>query len=169
MYMLARIIFFICFCLTVAATAEERKLSVADLGWLTGCWEERTKEFVRDEYWSQPAGGTMLGVSRTVANGKTVEYEYMRIHQEADGLYFTAQPFGRPPTSFKLQSLNNKTAIFENPASDFPRRVIYELKAKTVLKARIEGIIEGKAESMDFSFKRTACDKPAAKEVANVH
>ncbi len=169
MYIFARIIFFTCFCLTVAATAAEQQTSIQDLSWLTGCWEGKSGQSLRDENWSKPAGETMLGVGRAVVNGKTTEYEFMRIHQESDGIYFTAQPSGQPIASFKLKSLKNNEAIFENPTHDFPQRVIYRLSAADSLVARIEGEMKGKQRGIDFPFQRAACAKVTQKEAANVH
>ena len=44
----------------------------------------------------EPAGRTMLGMSRTVKDGKTLAYEFMRIEQNPDGtIDFTAKPSGQ--------------------------------------------------------------------------
>ncbi|MFN7928186.1 MAG: DUF6265 family protein [Blastocatellia bacterium] len=152
----ARILFFVGVCL-IAVSAQERQPTVQDLAWLTGCWEGATGKRQYDETWSKAAGGTMLGIGRTVVDGKTTEYEFMRIHQEADGLYFTAQPSGQAPGSFKLKSLHDKEVIFENLQHDFPQRVIYRLAADGTLQARIEGVMNGKARAVDFPFRRVAC------------
>ena len=165
---LTRIFFFVCVCL-LAVSAEDRQPTIHDLAWLTGCWENTAGQRQRDETWSKPSGGTMLGVGRAIVNGKTTEYEFMRIHQEADGLYFTAQPSGQPQASFKLVSLRDKVATFENPTHDFPQRVIYGLKADGTLRARIEGVMNGKQRGIDFPFTRAKCENTQAKEVANVY
>lgn len=154
---LARIILFVCVCLLVVS-AEDRQPTINDLAWLTGCWENTTGKRQRDETWSKPNGGTMLGIGRAVVDGKTTEYEFMRIHQEADGLYFTAQPSGQPQASFKLVSLRDNVATFENPKHDFPQRVIYALNADGSLRARIEGVMNGKQRGIDFPFKRATCE-----------
>lgn len=154
---LARIILFICVCLLVVS-AEDRPPTIHDFAWLTGCWENTTGKRQRDEIWSKANGGSMLGVGRAVVDGKTTEYEFMRIHQEADGLYFTAQPSGQPQASFKLVSLRDNVATFENPKHDFPQRVIYALQPDGSLKARIEGVMNGKQRGIDFPFKRAQCE-----------
>lgn len=82
----------------------------------------------------------------------------MRIHQENDGIYFTAQDAQQSATSFKLISLRNNIATFENPKHDFPQRIIYDLNTGKTMKARIEGAIEGKQHSIDFSFTRARCE-----------
>lgn len=164
----ARIIVFVCICL-IAVSAEDRQPTINDLAWLTGCWENSAGNRHRDETWSKAMGGTLIGIGRAVVDGKTTEYEFMRIHQEADGLYFTAQPSGQPQASFKLKSLRNKEAIFENSKHDFPQRVIYALNPDGSLRARIEGEMNGKAGGINFPFQRANCEVTSLKEITHVH
>ena len=167
MHTLTRIFFFVCVCL-LAISAEDRPPTINDLAWLTGCWENTSGQRQRDETWSKPVGGTMLGMGRTVVDGKTTEYEFMRIHQAADGLYFTAQPSGQPPASFKLISLRANVATFENLKHDFPQRVIYGRTADGSLRARIEGERKGQPRGIDFAFARTQCELNNNQEATNV-
>ena len=44
-------------------------------------------------------------------------------------------------------------AIFENPAHDFPQRVIYR-RCGAELCARIEGTLQGKARSFEWRYSR---------------
>lgn len=155
---LIRIVFLICWCLTVAALAEEKPPTINDFGWMVGCWENQTSKLTRDEIWSKPAGGTMIGMGRTVVNGKTTEYEFMRIHQEADGIYYTALPSGQTEATFKLIKMEGKKAIFENAVHDFPQRVIYGQNPNGSLFARIEGEIKGKKRGIDFPLQRATCE-----------
>ena len=157
MHTLTRILIFVCVCL-LAVSAQDRQPTINNLAWLTGCWENNSGKRQRDETWSKPVGGTMLGVGRAVVDGKTTEYEFMRIHQEADGLYFTAQPSGQPQASFKLVSLRDNIATFENPKHDFPQRVIYGLKPDGSLRARIEGEMNSKPRGIEFPFNRAKCE-----------
>ena len=48
-------------------------------------------------------------------------------------------------------------AVFENPAHDFPQRVIYKRDGDK-LNARIEGTKDGKTRGIDFPYTRIACD-----------
>ncbi len=76
----------------------------------------------------------------------------MRITAVDGRLAFIAMPNAAPETVFPLQSMNGPRAVFENPAHDFPQRVIYE-RADDLLKARIEGSIDGEEQSMDWTFR----------------
>jgi len=91
-------------------------------------------------------------MSRTVAGEKTVEFEYLRIEQRADGIYYVAHPKARcPGTDFKLTRASATEAVFENPEHDFPKRIIYR-KTEDGLTARIDGG-EG-TKSMSFAYRR---------------
>jgi hypothetical protein len=103
------------------------------------------------------AGGSMFGVSRTVANGKTVFFEYLRIETRGDGLFYVAHPKARTPgTDFKLVRLSGQEAVFENPAHDFPKRLIYRKNADGSLTARIEGNGTEKEKPQEFHYRAQA-------------
>ena len=98
-----------------------------------------------------PGGNSMLGMSRTVVGDRTVEFEYLRLEQRADGIYYVAHPKARNPgTDFKLTRVSADEAIFENPAHDFPKRIIYRKGSGGSLTATIDGG-EG-TKSQKFSF-----------------
>ena len=53
--------------------------SVSPPAWLAGCWQQRTGNRESLEIWMTPAGGLMLGASRTLVNGAVREFEPLRI------------------------------------------------------------------------------------------
>ena len=136
----------------------ETKLSLADLGWLTGCWEGRQGQAVIEEVWSKPGGGSMLGFGRTVKDGRTTAYEFMQVREENGSLTYMPQPQGGARVSFPLKDSFGEKMTFENKAHDFPQRVIYERKGPGMLLAAIEGIYKGKEEREEFEMKRVRCD-----------
>ena len=145
---------------SVGALAADE--GIDQLAWLAGCWQGHFGEPGTIEQWLAPAGGTMLGVSRTVKQGKTVEFEFMQVRQLPDGaLAFIAQPSGRPPTVFQAIALRKKDAVFENTEHDFPQRVSYSRPEESRLLASIEGIRNGAARRIEFSFSRVSCDAAA--------
>lgn len=142
-----------------AATAQTPKPTVNDFSWLAGCWEANRNGREINEHWMKPSGQTMLGMGRTVANGKTVEYEFVQIREEADGaIYYVAKPSGQAEASFKLIKLQNREATFENAEHDFPQRIIYRLESDGSLFARVEGTSKGKARGFDYPMKRAKCE-----------
>ena len=140
--------------------AEEKAFTINDLAWLKGCWSLNRNGREITEHWLKPAGGTMLGISRTLADGKTVEFEFMQIRQETNGeIFFIAKPSGQPEATFKMIKGSADEMIFENPQHDFPQRVIYRRQTDGSLLGRIEGISKGKERSVDFPMTRAPCDE----------
>lgn len=139
--------------------------SLETLAWLGGCWRAEGGEAGSGEHWLPLAGHTLMGVSRTVRQGRTVDFEFMQIRQLPDGsVVFAAQPKGRPETLFTLQPGAAREAVFQNPAHDFPQRVIYRLEDGGRLRARIEGQRDGRLRGIDFPLQRVPCETlaPAA-------
>jgi len=139
-----------------AAVAEH---DVSALAWLAGCWAPEKGDPGSVEHWLAPAGGTMLGVGRTVKNGKTVEFEFMQLRTNADGkLVYIALHSGQE-TTFVATSIGKDSATFENPQHDFPQKVIYRLESADRLFARIEGTRNGTLRGVDFPMRRVSCEK----------
>jgi hypothetical protein len=144
---------------SVSSASQTVRSSAAELGWLAGCWQLRDGQSVTDEQWMKPLGGTMLGISRTVKDGKAAWYESTRIEEDGGSLAFIARPSSaKEDTAFKLVKKNGLEWTFENPANEFPQRVIYRSIGRNAFFARIEGMLNGKAEATDFSYKRVRCE-----------
>ena len=133
--------------------------TIDDLAWLSGCWVSANQEPGSAEHWMPPAGGTMIGMNRTVRDGKTVAFEFIRIvEQEGGGLEFIASPSGQNTTGFSMINITNREVIFENPDHDFPQRIIYRLVSDEELLGRIEGTIDGDERAADFPMKKADCE-----------
>ncbi|MSU22794.1 MAG: hypothetical protein EXS32_03110 [Opitutus sp.] len=140
-----------------AADLPATKPTLATLAWLTGSWTCEKNGRVVTEHWLAPAGGTMLQVGRTVAKGKTVEYEFVVLHEEGNGdILYTAKPSGQPEATFKLVRGTATEAAFENLEHDFPQRVLYTLKPDGTLLAAIEGTKNGQMRRVEFPYRRAA-------------
>ncbi|HEV3409146.1 MAG TPA: DUF6265 family protein [Chthoniobacterales bacterium] len=144
--------------LAAAFLCTASAVSIEELGWLSGCWQSDGDNRQVREQWMKPAGNMMLGMSHTVANGKTREYEFIRIVQEENGdVFFVANPSGQKEARFKLMIVTEREARFENPEHDFPQRIIYRRDGDSLV-GRIEGVSKGKERAADFPYKRVACD-----------
>jgi hypothetical protein len=139
-----------------SASPIAQRASVDQLAWMAGCWRQEAGGRVVDEMWMTPSGGAMLGVSRTVANGRTVAHEFMQIREDGGRVAFIARPSGQAEASFPLINAGPREVVFENPTHDFPQRVMYRLEGDT-LAGRIEGSQNGKSRSADFPMRRVTC------------
>lgn len=152
------VICMICLPWTATASAGERPPTIADFGWLAGCWEGGGEGREYLEQWMRPAGGATFGMSRTVADGKTVAHEFMQIREQRGEIHFIAKPSGQEEASFKLVRHGPQEATFENPEHDFPQRVIYRPAPDGRLAAAIEGLSNGQLKRIDFPMRRADCD-----------
>ncbi len=139
---------------------QEPFAHINSLEWLGGCWEGSfANGRTVSEQWIKPSGGMMLGTSRTVRNGKSVAFEFIRIEQSDDGsIRYIAHPSGQSETVFLLVKTERRQVIFENPTHDFPQRIFYTLITPDSLIARIEGTVNGKVRSSDFPYRRVHCE-----------
>jgi hypothetical protein len=134
---------------------------LADFKVMAGCWESRddSKKLLISEQWMSPAGTSILGIGRTVKNEKTTDWEFMRIEQRPDGIFYVAKPKANSAeTDFKLISTDESRFVFENKAHDFPQRVIYTV-TKDSFTGRIEGEMNGKSRGIDFPMNRVKCEQ----------
>jgi hypothetical protein len=142
--------------MAVQATPAPPPADINRLAFIGGCWTlVRPNGTKIEELWLAPAGGAMIGMSRSVRDGKLREYEFMRILAGADGkLQYVAIPSGQPEAAFPVKEIAENAVTFENPQHDFPQRILYRLVDKDTLVARIEGSVGGQARSADFPYKR---------------
>jgi len=141
------------------ATASAGAAEVARLGWIAGCWELRTPTRVTQESWIAPAGGLMLGTSRTVIREVAREFEFLRIEPRGGTPTYVAQPGGGTATAFGATVVSDTAVTFENLQHDFPQRIIYRRIGSDSLVARIEGPQGGQQRGIDFRMKRISCDR----------
>lgn len=137
-----------------AQQAAEKKATIADLAWISGAWALETPRSRTEETWSPAASNAILGMSRTLRGNRMVAFEFLRIVEREDGIYYLAQPGGRPATDFKLTSFDGSTAIFENPQHDFPKRILYRKNPDGSLTARIDGGDGVAPGAREFHFQR---------------
>lgn len=132
------------------AFSQSSDTGLESLGWLTGGWEGNyAGRRVVSEQWMKPLGGSMMGIGRTVKNGKTIEYEFVRIVLEDDGsVVYIAKPSSQSEASFKRVKLEGKRVVFENLNHDFPQRVIYYMPGPDSLVGRIEGVLANVTEKV---------------------
>jgi hypothetical protein len=135
-----------------AATAQTPS-RVAALEWMTGTWAHDTASGMVTETWLGPANGLMVAANLTTGAGGRKSFEFLRIADTADGFSYFASPGGRTPVEFRLKELAERRVVFENPAHDFPQRILYWRDGDFLL-ARIEGTLRGAPRHEEWRFTR---------------
>lgn len=156
------VVFSVVFFLSLnSVSGQDAKPKIEDLAFMAGCWELNVpqRNMTIAEQWMKPFGGTLIGMGRTVVGEKTVSYETLRIVSGDAGIDYIAKPSSnKDETTFKLVKATAAEIVFENPAHDFPQRIIYKKGDADSLFARIEGTRNGKLSGMDIPMKRTKCE-----------
>lgn len=136
----------------LAGAAQVPATGTVDLGWMSGRWQTESEGRWTEEVWGEPRGGMLIGFSRSGEGAAVREFEFLRIAAGDDGaLAYMAQPGGRPPTAFRLTAASGSSATFENPAHDFPQRIIYR-RDGDVMTATISA--SDGSNAMSWSLRR---------------
>ena len=137
-------------------------LNIESLGWLEGCWRGTVNQREFREYWLPLQGDMLVGAGHTVMQGKTRDFEYMRIEARPDGVYYVVVPSGKPESSFKLTSAiddgNGIEFTFASGVDEFPERILYRRGSEGWLYAAIEGKHNGEDRKVTYPMRRIACE-----------
>jgi hypothetical protein len=126
-----------------AGEKSPAEATISDLTWLAGYWMSNKRGTLAEECWLPPEGSVMLGLHRDASDDGDTFFEYLRIMQTAEGIYYYATPQGYDTTKFKLTALSedgsSHQVVFENPEHDFPKLIRYTLRVDGLM-AEVEGI-----------------------------
>jgi hypothetical protein len=124
------------------------------LAWLAGNWCGKDESQLLEETWLSPHANEVIGISRTLAGGRMISFEYMRILEIEGVITFIAQPNGEPPTNFKRSDGGENWIRFENRQHDYPQRIEYKREGEALL-AEIGGPgAEGKEAVISYRYSR---------------
>lgn len=136
-----------------------RSGSLDSLRFMAGSWAAGDDANRQEEHWTAPLGGMMVGMHRDLRSGRARSFEFFRIEERADGVWYLSQPGGRPATAFKAKELGASRVVFENLEHDFPQRILYWREKPGEIRARIEGTLKGKPESMEWTWTSSTLDR----------
>lgn len=94
----------------------------------------------------------MVGMHRDLRGGKAKNFEFFRIEEREDGLWYLTQPRGQSATAFKAKEVSASRVVFEKLDHDFPQRIIYWREKSGELRARIEGDVKGKLQGAQWTW-----------------
>ncbi len=115
--------------------------------WIKGSWERindkdgtKTYEFWQDDY-------TGLGFS--LQEKDTVFKKILSVVNLRDTLFLQVTGMNETPTFFKFTQQNDTSFVCENPANEFPKKILYWIANKQ-LKAQVSS----EQFSIDFVFQK---------------
>jgi len=140
--------------------AAQTPSSVAPAAWIAGCWVTERGKATIEEQWMAPAGGTMLGMGRTIREGKLDDYELLIIRAKDGRVDYEAHPMMQPTAVFTATVVSDTLLQFENPRHDFPRLIAYQRRGTDSLVARIATGPAPGDRQIRFTYRRMPCGGP---------
>jgi hypothetical protein len=132
---------------------------LSDLGFMAGCWRGLTRSGTTiEEFYTTPSSNLIVGTTRYVRDGRTVDFEFTRIDQTDSGAVITPHPKGVRSVSFAPKTVERNRAVWENPTHDFPQRILYTRAADDTLVARIEGRTPSGDRALEWQMVRVSCE-----------
>ena len=138
-------------------TASTKFTALENSNWLIGRWENNSKEGNLSEFWSKANDSTFHGESYFVIGKDTVFGEKVELKQRGNDFIYearVAKQNDEKPVPFKMTSSSENEMIFENPAHDYPNKIVYQKVSNDSLVAEIFGNKDGKTKSEVFKMKR---------------
>ena len=133
------------------------------VSWIAGCWRVASPDgtAVAEEQWMSPAGGLMVGMSRTIRNGIATGHELLTLRVEAGRLIYRAHPSGQEPGEFvailAIDKPDLKQVVFTNPEHDFPRRIEYGQEDGDSLSAAVFADVDDEDPAFVVRYQRAKC------------
>lgn len=125
--------------LRVSAQEERPTSPAARLAFLAGDWESRSEAESFRAHYSDPEGGMVVGVSKSVAKGKAVFFELEVFRVEGKTLVLQPYPGGKAAASFRATKLAADSVTFSNPENEFPKTITYARPAPDRLEITLRG------------------------------
>ncbi|MEP7232543.1 MAG: DUF6265 family protein [Ginsengibacter sp.] len=143
---------------TLIGYSQNSASKLQDLNWLLGTWRMEKKGGILIESWQQVNDSTFEETSFLLkASGEKKLLEKVQIVSRGDKLFYiptVADQNGQQPVKFEITSFSGNEFIAENPAHDFPKRIIYKAITQDSLHARIDGGPSMPEKKSDFYYVR---------------
>lgn len=143
------------FCLSAFYTVTDNK-TFKKLYVLQGTWKMVTKRGAICEEWKKIDDNYLQNRGYMVRGTDTVINERVALTNTKEGIFYTStveDQNNKQPVAFKMTKSEDNVFIFENPAHDFPKRIVYKLVTADSLYAFIDdGTETGKKQN--FYYKR---------------
>ncbi len=147
-------ILFILFCISLFSCGN-KKIAISDFVWLQGKWAGTDGGMDFFEDWDSLNGNSMSGQGGAISGTDTVFSEKLKLEQRGEELFYIPNvKENGGSVDFKFSGYKNDSIVFENPAHDFPQRIVYFKLPDNKLYACIDGLNAGKYQKMEFAYQK---------------
>lgn len=145
------------------ARAQQPERPLAALAFMAGCWRgDAGVDKTIEEQWTAADSDLMLATTRYLDDntGRTRGWEFSRIVADSGRITLFPAPLGTPQGRFRMAPSRAGEARFEDPAHDFPKRIIYRRVDARTLEVSLDGG-EGSHQAMELRLDRVPCPSAA--------
>jgi hypothetical protein len=143
--------------LTPMEITSKKYDAIENANWLIGRWENNSAEGNLSEFWTKTNDSTFHGESYFVIENDTVFGEKVELMQRGKDFIFearVAKQNDEKPVPFKLTKSSETEMVWENPAHDYPNKIVYQTVGNDSLVAEIFGTKDKKAKREVFKMKK---------------
>ena len=144
---------------TLTSCQKSKEVSkIVGSDWLLGKWENKSDEGNLLETWKKVNDSLFIGESYFIKEKDTLHSEKIQLKQKGENLLYVSTIKGQnnnKPISFVHKPEIEKQLVFENPKSDYPKKIVYKKIAADRLLIEISGIQQEKQSFNRYSMKKT--------------
>jgi len=144
---------------TLTSCQKSKEVSkIVGNDWLLGKWENKSDEGNLLETWEKVNDSLFVGESYFIKEKDTLHSEKIQLKQKGENLLYVSTIKGQnnnKPISFVHKPEIEKQLVFENPKSDYPKKIVYRRIAADRLLIEISGIQQEKQSFNRYSMKKT--------------
>lgn len=147
-------------CFVSCKTDSSKKFFVKleKMSWLVGEWENKMPDGVLTETWTKANDSTFTGKTLFIKDKDTLHSEEIVLTQKGETLLYIPTVKGQndnKPIEFKMSETKTENEFaFENPAHDYPQKIVYKKVSDTNLVATISGKQQGKQSSESYPMSK---------------
>lgn len=130
---------------------------IEKVSWLIGSWENQSEEGTLSEIWKKKNDSTLVGESYFIREKDTLHSERIELLQKEDKLFYIPIVKGQnndKPVTFKLTLATENEFTFENPAHDYPQKIVYKMVNASTIVATISGKQQGKVSTESYPMTK---------------
>jgi Domain of unknown function (DUF6265) len=124
---------------------------------LEGTWKMLTKRGAVCEEWKKINDHHLQNRGYMLIGKDTLVSERVALTNTEAGIFYTStveNQNDKQPIAFKMTSAEGNTFIFENPAHDYPKRIVYKLVTADSLHAYIDDGTDEPKKRQNFYYKK---------------
>jgi hypothetical protein len=138
---------------------KKEYLELEKLNWLIGNWHNQLDGGDLTENWTKLNDSTFTSRTLFIIGKDTIHDESIVLTQKGNHLLYIPTVKGQnndKPVEFKFNSETDKENefIFENPAHDYPKKIVYKKINDTSLVASIYGKQDGKDVNENYPMTK---------------